>query len=74
MQNSNTQNYNGYKVQPSTHRLPDGSFASNLLLERTSRAGEDMRYQFHVLACFDNEAQALDHSCGWAREWVDSRG
>lgn len=74
MQNSNTHNYNGYTVKPSTHRLPDGSFASNLLLERTGRADENSRYQFHVLAYFDDEAQALGHSCRWAREWVDSRG
>jgi hypothetical protein len=74
MQNTKIQNYNGYKVLPSAHRLPDGSFASNLLLERDSGAGEAMRYQFHILDCFDDEQQALGHSRRWARQWVDSRG
>jgi hypothetical protein len=74
MQNSNTHNYNGYTIQPSTHRLPDGSFSSNLLLERDGCAGENSRYQFHVLASFDDETEALGHSCVWAREWVDCRG
>ena len=34
MQNKHIHHYNGYAVQPSAHRLPDGSFSSNLLLER----------------------------------------
>ena len=67
MHNSNIYLYNGYKVVPSAHRLPDGSFASNLLLERHSGTEKGNRYQFHVLDYFKNEAQALGHSRKWAR-------
>ncbi|MGX7002117.1 hypothetical protein [Caballeronia sp. KNU42] len=74
MHNSNIYLYNGYKVVPSAHRLPDGSFASNLLLERHSGSEKGNRYQFHVLDYFKNEAQALGHSREWARQWVDTRG
>jgi hypothetical protein len=74
MQNSNIHNYNGYKVLPSTHRLPDGSFSSDLLLERRDGTGEATRYQFHVLDCFDDEHDAIVHSCRWAHAWVDCRG
>jgi hypothetical protein len=66
--------YNGYKVVPFAHRLPDGSFASNLVLERCSSSDKEGRYQFHVLDTFQDEAQALRHSCRWARRWVDDRG
>jgi hypothetical protein len=38
MHTKHTQQYNGYAVQPSAHRLPDGCFSSNLLLERTNSA------------------------------------
>src|SRR5471032_2942648 len=44
MHNSNNYLYNGYKVVPSAHRLPDGSFASNLLLERHSGSEKGNRY------------------------------
>jgi hypothetical protein len=75
MHNSNIHHYKSYKILPSAHRLPDGSFASNLLLERHGDAGEAMRfYQFHVLDYFDDEQTALGHSCQWAHEWVDTRG
>ncbi|CDY75234.1 ATPase involved in DNA repair [Caballeronia glathei] len=74
MHNPYIHNYNGYKVVPSAHRLPDGSFASNLLLERHGGADRAMRYQFHALDYFDDEHDALGHSCQWAREWVDCRG
>jgi len=74
MHNSKTYQYNGYKVVPSAHRLPDGSFASNLLLERNSGSEKGNRYQFHVLDYFKNEAQAIGHSSRWARHWVDTRG
>ncbi|RFU48301.1 hypothetical protein [Paraburkholderia sp. DHOC27] len=74
MQNEHIQHYNGYAVQPSAHRLPDGTFSSNLLLERTGNAPVESRYQFYSLDYFSNEEQALQHSCRWARNWVDSRG
>ncbi len=74
MHNSKIYQYNGYKVVAFAHRLPDGLFASNLLLERNSGHEKGSRYQFHVLDYFKDEAQAIGHSREWARDWVDSRG
>ncbi|WP_144111694.1 hypothetical protein [Paraburkholderia sp. BCC1886] len=74
MQNKHIHLYNGYAVQPSAHRLPDGSFSSNLLLERADSARAEGRYQFYSLDYFMNEEQALQHSASWAHHWVDTRG
>ncbi|RQS10215.1 hypothetical protein [Burkholderia sp. Bp8998] len=74
MQNKRIQHYNGYAVQPSAHRLPDGSFSSNLLLERIDSSRAEGRYQFYSLDYFPSEKQALRHSARWARNWVDTRG
>ena len=74
MQNKHIHHYNGYAVKPSAHRLPDGSFSSNLLLERANSARTEERYQFYSLDYFPNEEQALQHSARWARRWVDTRG
>jgi hypothetical protein len=74
MHDKQIQQYNGYAVQPSAHRLPDGSFSSNLLLERTNSGRSEGRYQFYSLDYFKSEEQALQHSQSWARHWVDTRG
>lgn len=74
MQNKQIQQYNGYALQPSAHRLPDGSFSSNLLLERIDSARVEGRYWFYSLDYFKSEEQALQHSTHWARNWVDTRG
>jgi hypothetical protein len=74
MQNIQIQQYNGYAVQSSAHRLPDGSFSSNLLLERIDSARAEGRYWFYSLDYFKSEEQALQHSTQWARNWVDTRG
>ncbi len=74
MQSKQSQQYNGYAVQPSAHRLPDGTFSSNLLLERIDSARAEGRYWFYSLDYFKNEEQALQHSAHWARNWVDTRG
>ncbi|AOJ27960.1 MULTISPECIES: hypothetical protein [Burkholderia] len=74
MQNIQNHRYNGYAVQPSAHRLPDGSFSANLLLERVDSASAEGRYRFYSLDYFESEAQALRHSAHWARNWVDTRG
>ncbi len=74
MHNKQIQQYNGYTVQPSAHRLPDGSFSSNLLLKRNDSARAEGRYQFYSLDYFTSEEQALQHSTRWARNWVDTRG
>lgn len=58
MHNKQTHQYNGYAVQPSAHRLPDGSFSSNLLLERAGSARSEGRYQFYSLDYFASEEQA----------------
>lgn len=74
MHNSKISQYNGYKVVAFAHRLPDGLFASNLLLERNCGARKGNCYQFHALDYFKDEAQAIGHSRNWARKWVDNRG
>jgi hypothetical protein len=74
MQNKHIQQYNGYAVQSWAHRLPDGSFSSNLLLERIDSAQAEGRYRFYSLDYFKSEEQALQHSTQWARDWVDTRG
>jgi hypothetical protein len=74
MHDKQVQLYNGYAVQPSAHRLPDGTFSSNLLLDRTGCARTEGRYQFYALDYFASEEQALLHSARWARNWVDTRG
>ena len=74
MFNKQIQQYNGYAVQASVHRLPDGSFSSNLLLERTDSARAEGHYQFYSLDYFTSEEQALQHSTHWARNWIDTRG
>ncbi|MDR6378754.1 hypothetical protein [Paraburkholderia caledonica] len=74
MQNQQIHLYNGYAIKPSAHRLPDGTFSSNLLLERADSARADGLYQFYSLDYFTDEEQALQHSARWAHEWVDTRG
>ena len=68
------QHYNGYAVQPSAHRLPDGSFSSNLQLQRSGSFRAEGRYQFYSLDYFPSEEQALQHSTRRAQNWVDTRG
>jgi hypothetical protein len=72
--NEHIRHCNGYAVQHSAPRLPDGSFSSNLLLERTDSTHDDRRYRFHSPDYFMNEEQALQHSTRCARNWVDTRG
>jgi hypothetical protein len=74
MQHKQTQQYNGYTIQPSTHRLPDGSFSSNLLLERIDGPCAERRFSFYSLDYFESESEALQHSTDWGFNWVDTRG
>ncbi|RZF25110.1 hypothetical protein EVC45_34935, partial [Paraburkholderia sp. UYCP14C] len=58
MQNRRIQHYNGYAVQSSAHRLSDGSFSSNLLLERIDSARAEGRYRFCIgSGCLDKLLQ-----------------
>ncbi|AXF20077.1 hypothetical protein CUJ89_05885 [Burkholderia pyrrocinia] len=66
--------YCGYAVAPSAHRLPDGSFSSNLTLRSSGRHTEPMLYEFYSLDYFSSEDAALRHSAGWARDWINARG
>jgi hypothetical protein len=74
MQTILTTYYRGYAVHPSVHRLPDGSFSSNLTLRPMERLGETPPYEFYSLDYFGTEEAALRYSDGWAREWIDTRG
>jgi len=67
-------NYRGYAVQASAHRLADGFFSSNLLLEGSRTQGNEAPYQFYALDYFPSAEEALHYSTLWAREWIDTRG
>ncbi len=66
--------YRGYAVQPSAHRLADGYFSSNLLLEGPRAQGAEAPYRFFALDYFPSEEEAIRYSTHWAREWIDTRG
>ncbi len=66
--------YRGYVVQPSAHRLTDGHFSSNLLLEGPHARASDAPYRFYALDYFQSEEEAIRYSTHWAREWIDTRG
>jgi hypothetical protein len=74
MQTSVTGQYRGYAVWPSVHRLPDGCFSSNLMLERFEVRTEPTLYEFYSLGYFASEEDALGYSDRWARDWIDTRG
>ncbi|MFM0323190.1 hypothetical protein [Caballeronia glebae] len=66
--------YRGYTVQASAHRLRDKTFSANLLLERSSDPMTDAQYRFYALDYFSKESEAIEYSRRWAREWIDTRG
>jgi hypothetical protein len=66
--------YRGYAVRPSAHRLPDGYFSADVVLERLGAAAETQRYRFDSLAYFDEEIEATRFSKRWAEDWIKSRG
>ncbi len=71
---AHSQNYRGYAVYPSAHRLRDQSFSANLLLERSDEDPIDTQYRFYSLGYFSKEADAVNYSRIWARDWIDARG
>jgi len=74
MRETTIQHYRGYAVRPSAHRLPDGYFSANLLLERSSAIVSDSQYRFYSLDYFSKEIDALDFSRQWAQDWIDNNG
>ncbi|KAB0631498.1 hypothetical protein [Burkholderia latens] len=74
MQTLTIKHYCGYAVSPFAHRLPDGSFSSNLTLRRAGPRTDDALYEFYSLDYFNSEEAALRHSDDWARDWIDARG
>jgi hypothetical protein len=66
--------YRGYAVHPSAHRLPDGYFSADLMLERLGAIAETQQYRFDSLAYFDGELEATHFSRRWAEDWIESRG
>ena len=74
MRETAIQHYRGYAARPSAHRLPDGYFSANLLLERSSAIVADTQYRFYSLDYFSKEIDALDFSRQWAQHWIDSNG
>jgi hypothetical protein len=74
MQISVTRQYRGYVVVPSAHRMNDGCFSSNLMLERYDDHSASALYEFYSLDYFASEDEALGYSNRWARNWIDTRG
>jgi hypothetical protein len=74
MQNQPVHHYRGYAVLPSAHRLPDGYFSSNLLLERPRIDAGGTLYRFDSLDYFNSADKAVRYAARWARHWIDSRG
>jgi hypothetical protein len=70
----NTNLYRGYAVHASAHRLRDKTFSADLLLERGAASQKDTQYRFYSLDYFSNEADAVEYSRRWARDWIDTRG
>jgi hypothetical protein len=73
-QENSTRHYRGYAVHPSAHRLPDGYFSANLLLERSSDVHSDHQYRFYSLDYFSQEVDAIAYSRRWAQRWIDCNG
>ncbi|WP_244818073.1 hypothetical protein [Caballeronia sp. Lep1P3] len=66
--------YRGYAVHAFAHPLRDNTFSADLLLERSGESPTDAQYRFFSLDYFSKEADAVDFSRQWAREWIDARG
>ena len=64
--------YKGYEVAPAAQRLPNGLFAANLTIEKTS-ANQGQAYSFDALDYFFYEEHALAYAFRWGRMWIDSR-
>jgi hypothetical protein len=66
--------YRGYAVHAFAHRLCDETFSANLLIERPDIRPTDSQYRFFSLDYFAREADAVEYSRRWARDWIDTRG
>ena len=64
--------YRGYAVHASAHRLRDKTFSANLLLKRSDTDLHE--YRFFSLDYFSRESDAIKYSRRWARDWIDTRG
>ena len=62
--------YKGYEVAPAAQLLPNGLFAANLTIEKTS-ANNGKAYSFDALDSFFDEEHALAYAFRWGRMWID---
>jgi hypothetical protein len=69
--NSNIR-YKGYEVAPAAQRLPNGLFAANLTIEKTTTS-PGQAYSFDALDYFFDEELALAYAFSWGRMWIDNR-
>jgi hypothetical protein len=63
--------YKGYAVAPAAQQLPNGLFAANLTIEKTT-APRSHPYSFDALDYFFDEEHALAYAFRWGRLWIDS--
>ena len=62
--------YKGYQVAPAAQRLPNGLFAANLTIEKTT-AQTGRAYSFDALDYFFDEEHALAYAFSWGQLWID---
>ncbi|ACR30923.1 hypothetical protein [Burkholderia glumae] len=62
--------YKGYEMAPAAAQQPNGLFAANLTIERTT-AGPPRAYSFDAIDFFFDEAHALAYASRWGRIWID---
>ncbi|WP_345816169.1 transcriptional regulator [Paraburkholderia sp. PREW-6R] len=61
--------YKGYEVAPAAQKLPNGLFAANLTIEKTTNHAQ--AYSFDALDYFFDEEHALAYAFRWGRMWID---
>jgi hypothetical protein len=62
--------YKGYEVAAVAQPLPNGLFAANLVIEKSS-AQQGRAYSFDALDYFFDEEHALAYASRWGRLWID---
>ncbi|WP_407670899.1 hypothetical protein [Paraburkholderia franconis] len=74
MKKTRSQQYGEYIVHPTAHRLSDGLFSADLMLEAAGEQVSPNRYEFFSLDYFVSEADAVRYARRWACNWIDTRG
>jgi hypothetical protein len=63
--------YKGYEVAPVAQQLPNGLFAANLTIGKTT-ADPSRAHSFDALDYFFDEEHAVAYAYRWGRMWIDN--